>query len=329
MNIVYSSSEYYYKPTYVSVFSLLTNSREKHNIILLASDISYEKVKELETMVLGLGSNFEYRDITNRLENIGQEYNLPLMRGGYSTYARVFLSEILDDKDHVLVIDSDTLVLGDVAELIKPNTESVLLACRDYVVSNKYSAHEDPDLSANYYYNMGVVYMNLRKWRELGLSSRINSRDLQSFKLRIADQSLINRFLGDYIGGLDIKFNFYTYFHYDFNHGFYKAQSNGLGFMMKSEFYSAKSKPIILHFIGTWYERPWFKYNISPYKKIYLKYWSSCFPIDQIFEIPKLGTKSISYDISSLLVYWLFGRRMYFAFRYRLVQGLKKLIEYL
>lgn len=327
MNIAYSSSSYYFEPTFVSIFSLLKNSTEKHNIILLSSGISDEMVAKLEIMVNGLGSMFECIDITQELEARAKKFALPLMRGGYSTYARVFLADILINKNDVLVIDSDTLVLGDITTIKKYTKNHVMLACRDYVISNKHSAHENPLLSSTIYYNMGILYINLDLWRKNHLTEKIEKNFDSNYQLDIADQTIINKYLLNFIAELDIRFNYYTYFHYKLDYDFYRNKNNNTTFIQIDEFIRAKNEPIILHFIGTWYERPWYKNNISQYSKIYLHYWGVCFPISELRSTPKLTMRSALYDFISQILLKLFGIKMYFFFRYRFIQKLKRQLK--
>jgi len=323
MNIAFSSSEYYFEPTLVSIYSLLKNSKKRHVIILLSSGIPQWKVDKLKTLVIDNGSEFKCLDITEKLDKIASEFKLPLMRGGYSTYARIFLSDILLDFNDVLLIDSDTLILGDVSEILNNKSDHVMLACRDYVVSNINSRHEDFELSKHPYYNMGVLYINLEKWRKLELTKILTQNYDRNYTLRIADQSILNKYLYKYIGEADIKFNYYTYFHYEFDYQYYKELNNETSFAEKNELSLAKSKPIIIHFIGTWYERPWFKFNISPYNKIYKLYWNQCFSIESLYDIPSLSLRNFLYDSLSLLIYKFLGLKSYFKFRYVFIQWLK------
>lgn len=328
MNIAYSSSEYYFEPTLVSVYSLLKNSNDRHLIILLSSGIPKWKVDRLEAMVIDWGSEFKCFDITEKLNYFADEFKLPLMRGGYSTYARIFLADILLDLNDVLLIDSDTLILGDVAEIPIGNSSHVMLACRDYVVSNRYSRHEDPVLSAQPYFNMGVLYINLEKWRRLNLTKILIDNYDRNYRLCIADQTIINKYLCDYVGEINIRFNFYTYFHYGFKFEYYKNLNNKTNFLAREEFDCATSKPIILHFIGTWYERPWFEFNITPYQNTYKSYWNECILLGKLFDVPKLGVKNYLYDGLSILIYKTFGLKVYFIFRYKLIQWVKRVVKF-
>lgn len=327
MNIAYSSSEYYFKPTYISIYSLLLNSSEKHNIFLLSSGVSNASKEKLEKLVVEFGSTLQVIEVRDFLESKALKFKLPVMRGNYSTYARIFLADILPGAEDILLIDSDTLVVGDIYEIKKYQSNNpIMLACRDYVISNKYSLHEDDELRFSEYFNMGVLYINLRRWREEKLTEYLEINIDQAKVLKIADQSILNKYLIKSIEKLNLKFNFYTYFHYKFDYYFYKVQNNSTDFLSQSEFYDSRENPIIMHFIGAWYERPWYKNNICPFKIEYLKYWKSCFDVKELLEKPKLRLKNNIYDTISQFIFKYFGLKAYFLFRYRLIQSMKGII---
>lgn len=327
MNIAYSSSEYYFKPTYVSIYSLLINSKEVHEVILLSSDICDKSKNKLRGMVEGLGSSLLIFEVDELLEYYAEKLMLPKMRGNYSTYARIFLAEILPEINEVLLIDSDSVIIEDISSISKNNNNFVMLACRDYVISNKFSRHEDSELNCREYYNMGVLYINLFSWRENNLSEKILSLYDKKLIPRIADQTILNRYLHDYIEPLSIEFNYYTYFHYGFCYAFYKNYNNGTKFISENELKLAKSRPVVLHFIGAWYERPWFKFNISSYSGVYLKYWTKCFDVSELYDRPKLPLVNFIYDFTSISIYSIFGSKSYYFFRYKIIQIIKNLIE--
>lgn len=326
MNVAYSSSAYYYKPTYISIYSLLKNGSESHRIYLLSSGLSEANKFELKEMVESHGSYLVVIEIKSLLEEKAKQYNFPIMRGNYSTYARIFLAELLPEVDEILLIDSDTLVLGDIQGIGSQKKEYVMLACRDFVISNIFSHHEDPSLSSEEYWNMGVLYIDLAKWRKLNLTDYLNNNIDKGYKPKIADQSIINRYLSKWIGNLDIKYNFYTYFHYGFAHSYYDKYNNKTQFIAGMELIESRESPVIVHFIGTWYERPWFVYNISTFKDVYLKYWKDCFDQNELLERPNLPWINKIYDAISLGVYNFLGLKAYFVFRYRIVQSLKAIL---
>lgn len=325
MNIVYSSSEFYFKPTLVSTYSLLKNSNGKHEIYLLSSKISEKNKSLFCNLVSSMGSIAHVLEIDHILEQKAIEFNLPLMRNNYSTYSRLFLSEILEIES-ALLIDSDTLIVGEIENIKSElNKTSAIFAARDYVISNKYSKHEDADLSNKKYFNMGVIYINLSKWREYQLTLNIKNNFNKEHKLKIADQTIVNKYLHNYISEINIKFNWYTYFRYNFDYKFYLSQNNQTPFISEVDFKHAKDHPIVIHYIGTWFERPWFKKNICPDREIYYKYWNELFSKDNLYESPSLNFSTL-YNYISISVFRFLGLKTYYNFRYKLIQKIKRFL---
>ena len=325
MNIVYSSSEYYFKPTLVSIFSLLKNSSAKHEIYLLSSKVSSKNKTIFNDLVSSMGSKPHILEIDDVLEKKAREFNFPIMRENFSTYARLFLSEILT-VESVLLLDSDTLVVGEIQEIIKEiNNNYVMFASRDYVVSNKFSRHEDPELSMKSYFNMGVLYINLENWREKNLTQIIKNSYDKKYKLKIADQTIVNKYLHKFISEIDVKFNWYTYFRYNFDYEFYLSQNNCTQFLNKDDFINAKENPIVIHYIGTWFERPWFRRNICKTEDLYRSYWLKIFKKSDLYRVPSIKLRGM-YDYLSLFIFRFFGIKAYYNFRYKFIQMIKSFL---
>ncbi len=325
INIAYSSSEYYFKPSLVSIYSLLKNTDTEVHLFFLSSRVSEGNKHLLEYLVKRFNAKLSIIEVDSALIEFACRLNLPLMRGNYSTYARILLAEILPDIDQIFLIDSDTLIAGDIGGICEyVNTGKIIYSVRDYVISNIHSRHEDLDLRSRSYFNMGVVYIDLKAWRSAGLTELLKTNFLKESKLKIADQSIVNRYLADFIGELPLKYNFYTYFHSSMSHAKFAAQNNNTTFCDEKEFAEAKRYPVIIHFIGTWYERPWFKENLSNQAALYLKYWHEIYGLADLFDTPKRPLISRCYDFLSTAIYKCFGFDAYFWFRYNLVQKMKR-----
>jgi len=325
INIAYSSSEYYFKPSLVSIYSLLKNTDSDIHIYFLSSGVSESNKKILEDLVKNFKAQLSIIEVESELIKFASKLNLPLMRGNYSTYARILLADILVDVPEILLIDSDTLIEGDIGNISAHfDANKVLHAARDYVISNKNSRHEDAELSSKPYFNMGVLHINLNQWRRLGITELLKNRFQEEHKLKIADQSIINRYLYEFIGELPVVYNFYTYFHYKMDYHQYEELNNQTVFCNKEEFERARRYPVIIHYIGTWYERPWFNKNLSNLSQRYLEYWNDIFTISELFDTPKRSIMARLYDFISISIYNLFGFKYYFWFKYNLVQKLKR-----
>ena len=172
---------------------------------------------------------------------------------------------------------------------------------------------------------MGIVLLDLAAWRSLDLTSLVRDNFDVSHQLKIADQSIFNKYLSDYISELHIKYNWYTYFHYKFSFEDYLRKNNSTQFLSHSVFEEARMEPVIIHFIGTWFERPWYKRNSCAYNDVYRSYWSKIFQFSDLYPIPKLSYKSC-YSYISYVIKKFLGDRLDYFFRYVLVQKLKVLL---
>ena len=79
----------------------------------------------------------------------------------------------------------------------------------------------------------------------------------------------------------------------------------------------------MIHFIGTWFERPWFKGSVSKYREVYLKFWNELF---EETDLQKGETKKIMLTMYHNICRLLLKMRLqniYFWFRYSFVQKIK------
>jgi lipopolysaccharide biosynthesis glycosyltransferase len=276
MNIVYSSSDLYAEPTAISIYSLLQNNQnvDEINLFILESSISKRNNEIITGIVCSFFRSVTYIDADEIFSTIAPKYKLELLRGAYSTYARVFINHFLPDLDKVILIDSDTLVLGSLHELWNHNLDGAIIgAVPEAVVYGKKSFHEDPDIvyGSNYYYNMGVVLLDLAQWRALNIDNVVSMALVSGQKYKIADQSIINKYLADRISRLPLKFNFYTFFHGQPSSRLLNRLLNRKVFD-DIEIETASASPVIIHFVGNWFERPWYQRGKSIYKGIYSRY---------------------------------------------------------
>ena len=325
MNFVYSTSSLYLKPTLCSIISLIDNITLDCNFVILSNDLSCEDKSKIYSMFSNSSHTISVLDIHDQLSKYAIEFNLKQSRGSYSTYARIFLSELLPDLEHVWLIDSDTLILDDLSQL-RDYEDAIISACPDYVVLNKFSRHESKELSNQMYFNMGVVGLNLTKWRSNNLLAKFRFDFDGSINYKIVDQSIVNRYFNNHIKPLPLKYNYYTYFHKKFKFNFYKNQAKSDYYPDFNEFNEARLQPAIVHFIGFWFERPWYKLGSTPFKSIYYQYWSrlSDFGFTSIlFDRPRVSLPRKLYST----IFSFFVRHnlnlLEYIFRYVFIQFLK------
>ena len=334
MEIVYSSSDSYVVCTGVSMYSLYEHNKnvQNLNVHILSTDISDVNKKRLKEI-----ANYFNRiiDIIDAKQDFIEEANrlkLSLLRGAYNTYSRIVLNRWFSNFDKIMVIDSDTLVTGSIVDAWNIDlSEYILAAVPEIGCYTKNIGFEDPELVKNLdmYYNLGVCVVNLKNWRDENIDNLLYTsikEDQPVFK--IADQSIINKYLANKILKLPLKFNYYSGVH-NLN---YKTACSIFSFKIvfeKQEYVEASLHPSIIHYVGHSYERPWFKYSVAIKKKEYLATrdktpWRNI-PLDRW---SNSSNKVI--NIYDIICFFLLKLHLYtFAKRFRYIggQAIKNLIQ--
>ncbi|MDB9374935.1 glycosyltransferase family 8 protein [Nodularia sphaerocarpa] len=188
-----------------------------------------------------------------------------------AAYYRLLAPDILPNHlNKVLYLDSDLIVNGSILELYNYDISNYVVAAHGKkVVTNK----KRLELNSNYYFNSGVMLINLETWRNLNIGKQCielirNRPDM----IKLWDQDALNKVIdGDFLN-LDQKWNSLVDL-YDGN-----SQAN--------------DQSMIIHFIGSL--KPWQIWCISPAKELYWSYlkkspWSNSIP-----EIPKNSKQVLS-----------------------------------
>ncbi len=330
VNIVYSSSDAYAPCTGVSVFSLLSNNTdvEELRVYVLSSGISEKNKEKLRATAAEFGRSLKIIEAADDFEKAAAYFDLPPCRGSYSTYSRILMDTWLSSLERVMVIDADTLVTGSIRAAYETDmTDKVFAAVPELAVYSCGSTIEDPQLIAaqRVYYNFGIVVVNMAVWRQKKIKEKLK-KELGEYKgeIRVADQSIGNRFLGDCIAPLPFRYNYYSPLH-----GTSYAALTRLfarpDLLSEQTLTQERAEAAILHFYGHPFERPWYAHSASPYSALYLQYrrrsqWAN--------EPLQRWPKSINFvfAVYDRISYLMLRAHMYntaLLFRYRLGQRVK------
>ena len=335
VNVVYSSSDLYSECTGISIMSLLSNNLEigSLKIHILSSNISIQNKDKLKQICKQYNREVVFIEAQNDFIKAAKEYELPLLRNSYSTYSRIMLNTWFKDLKRVIVIDSDTLIQGSIYEMYCQlfSEEKCIAAVPEIAVYSKFSIVEDSEILDNIpmYYNMGIVVVDLEKWRLLELDSFLKTQISNSAKnYKVADQSIINKFLNDRITRLHLKFNCYSSVHF-VSYNILRKVFNEKEVFSLEELHEAKAFPVIIHFYGHPYERPWYKKSVSKYKKKYLDYVnSSPWKDNELMPWPKYSDKVfLTYDLICYFLMKIHCYRSVFYFRYVCGQKIKSIMK--
>ncbi len=279
MNVVFSSSELYAKCTGVAMYSLLKNNTQlaELNIYVLTTDMT----KSSQDRLLKMGKEFN-REVTvieaaEALENAQKDLGLLDFKGGLNTYARALANKFMPQSvTKALFIDSDLMITGSLQDLEELDfQDNIVAGVYEIAVMIKNLCYEDLELlnQCPHYINYGVAYINLENWRKFDADKRI--RDcITAAKgpFRIAEQSILNLVFKDQTIILPVKYNFMTALHglpYETICKWYQRKR----VFAKEEYEEAVRSPVVVHFIGDYFNRPWYENNICRYRDQYMVYY--------------------------------------------------------
>lgn len=316
-----------------SIISLFENNKNSKNVTvyILSSDITENSKLQLNALGEKYGREIVIKNVSTKLEHIAKRFGLPSFRGGFEVYTTLFLTEIIPELEKALMIDADTLVLESLADLWNHDLKNdVLAAVPEVALYSKVSSSEDMDIlyRNKAYFNTGVLLYDLAKWRDKNVLSLIEE-GIKSRKtgFKIFDQSILNYVLGDRIAQLPCKYNFYTALH-SINYKRLLKSFPKKNIISESEFYDATSNPHIIHFVGSYFERPWYENGYSPFKKIYLEYVNRLNWEPSIISVGKGHGNWVikSYDTTCLLLRKVGLYSFYHWYRYVFGQYIKRII---
>lgn len=197
--IFYTVDDGYMPFLAVSIFSLIANCSDENDYIIkiLYTNITKEnmdKVKKLEKENVSI----EFINFNKQIESISDKL---YTRDYYSktTYFRLFLPEVYKEYDKIIYIDSDTVVLTDIAELYNIEMGKNLIAgvpdgaVQTVPIFQDYVERVVGVSDFNNYFNAGVLLMNLEELREIEFQEKFLYL-LSTVKFAVAqDQDYLNR----------------------------------------------------------------------------------------------------------------------------------------
>ncbi|MEE1078786.1 MAG: glycosyltransferase [Agathobacter sp.] len=210
--IFYACDENYVKYTMVSIKSMIENANPKNNykIYILCTDVSNESLEKLSRLQNDFFS-IEFVDMEEKMKDLKD--SLPV-RDYFSmtTYYRMFIPQMFPELDKVVYIDSDTIVLGDIADMYNFDLGDNYVAaaqCQVIVQEEIFSSYVENVLGMDYleYFNAGVLVMNCKAFREIDLlKTFLELLDMYTFVVA-QDQDYLNLICKDKVLWMDSAWN--------------------------------------------------------------------------------------------------------------------------
>jgi lipopolysaccharide biosynthesis glycosyltransferase len=262
MNILVTLNANYLGPLTTMLTSLfLNNPDERFTIWLMHSSIGDDRLERLGGYVARHGSRLEVIRVDE-----GAFADAPvLMHYTKEMYYRLLAHRFLPPGlDRILYLDPDILVLNPVRPLYETDLDGYLYAA---CYHDKFSVKEINRIrlmpyDIDYYYNSGVLVMNLALQRELIREEAIYQFvEKNRSRLVMPDQDILNALYSKKIKPLDE-----TLYNYDARFFlYYKFKTNGL-----CDMDYVINRTVILHFCGK--KKPWNRTYSGKFHALYKHY---------------------------------------------------------
>lgn len=261
-DIVLCFDRFFIKPIMVLLKSIeISNPNENFVIhIVFSGEGEKESLKKLlQDVVSKEFFTFHFYEIDENLLA-----SCPIRKGDYvniSTYYRILLPTILPPTvERVLYLDGDMLVVDSMSELWGIDLENYGAAVVPCIYYDKSEIFQRLGIDKSEgYFNAGMMFINLKYWREHDVQTRTLSFIKNNPDLCVKhDQDALNYILSDQLLYLSIKFNYQRIF---FERGFSFCEK------LKEDVLNSAYYPCIIHYCD--FEKPWHKECFHPLANVW------------------------------------------------------------
>lgn len=270
MNILFSSDDNYARHLGVAMYSLMIHNQKAKmlNFFVVDNHISEDNLSKLKQVVDGFcNSTINFISFNSFAKELQLDMPWPI---SMSAYARLFAADLLPkDIERVLYLDCDMIITHDLTELWEYELGDYCIGAVQDQVSPKVKEAVGMNPRSPYF-NSGMLLIELKKWRELNVCSRV-MEFIKRHQGRVIhhDQGVINGIFCDNWLRLPLKYNVMTV-HYLMSlpkiRLFYEDPSL---FYSEQEIDSARFLPFILHYTPSFTSRPWEENCLHPLRSLY------------------------------------------------------------
>ena len=245
-HVAFASNDAYVPYLAVTLQSLLSyqvqvEGREWH-VHVLTDGVSEGNIRMLEEIV---GNRADFQ-LEVHVVSTSSFSELPDVGYSIYTYLRFLLPTVLSSVERVLYLDVDLLVHADISELFLAPLDTAIAAVPEFWNKKHRKKWQLPE--DTFYFNAGVLLMNLSMWREKDYAKKlIGWCEAHQKQLSFPDQDALNVVLQEDVSWLPLRYNV-MYNHLERTAYYKKAR-------FQSEIGECLYHPAIIHYAGC---APWF-----------------------------------------------------------------------
>lgn len=266
-HILYTVDHAYFPHMLTSLYSLMENNKERNFIIhIIWDEFTDDDFEHLHIL------NRLYEQCTiklypfDQLKAVIKWYNLPSWKGSDMPNARLFASKIIEGVDHLLYLDSDTVIVDSLDELFQRKIDTPIAAVQELVVPSHMQGVVDT------YYNSGVLLFDCKLWEQLCCLENIYDH-IKNIPIQLIypDQDILNLGMAHQITSLPICYNMYPILSCMKNYPVL-AQKFFRNYFPSYSYDEIFKSPFILHAFPYLHAKVWENNKIHPFTSYYDKY---------------------------------------------------------
>lgn len=251
--------------------TLFENNRDIDalTVYLAAKDISDENRDKLDLLAQQFGRKMVYLDVSQIYQQLN-EIGVKGWNSSLATWMKMFVIDSLPEEvQQLLYIDSDTLVAGSLKELADLDLGEYAVGA--VVDSITHKSNGRLNLGQAPYFNAGIMYINVRLWREKGIqTAMIAHLRKHAGDYAILDQDLLNDFFRQNILRLSPRNNFQGIHYIYKDRNYFPVMAWGTGrYYSPAEIAQARMDIGIIHFFRFCGQYPWQPGNVHPCRDMF------------------------------------------------------------
>ena len=269
--VCYITDKNFYRPTLVSIASLKANRSKniRYKVYVFAENLS-KYIRDQFTNLSVKNFDVIVWDVANVYANLDMCKNVSTSHVNKTALLKFDIANILKSEDKVLYLDGDIIVQSNLKKLYATDLTGCYLAAVKDIVS-EFDWHKKKVLyKSKYYFNSGMMLMNLALMRRDNIGAKLIKYRVNQFNFYM-DQDAFNVVCGERVKYLPVKYNFMNKLLREKSREWINSFYNIRLPKKESKIFS---KCNIVHFASD--KKPW-KYDIGYCSDLYKKYYNMTF----------------------------------------------------